>query len=108
MADVDYKSVKEDRAHLCGHDGHCAWLLGAGSKILDNIDKIPSDKGVRLLFQPAEEALGGAFPMVQEGCLEGVSEVYGGHSEPFAKTGQIFEKDGAIQAQVTEIKITLR
>lgn len=107
MADVDYKSTKEDRAHMCGHDGHCAWLLGAASKILDNIDKIPSDKTVRLFFQPAEEALGGAYPMVQEGCLEGVKEVYGAHCEPFAKTGKLFVIEGPIQAQITEINITV-
>mmetsp|Transcript_30308 Transcript_30308/g.34971 ORF Transcript_30308/g.34971 Transcript_30308/m.34971 type:complete len:400 (+) Transcript_30308:14-1213(+) len=107
LADIDYRSKKEDRSHMCGHDGHCAWLLGAASKILENLDKIPSDKTVRLLFQPAEEALGGAFPMIQEGCLQDVNEVYGAHCEPWGKTGEIYIKDGPIQAQITEINITI-
>ncbi len=92
---------------MCGHDGHCAWLLGAASRILESLDKIPSDKTVRLLFQPAEEAIGGAFPMVQEGCLQDVREVYGAHCEPFAKTGKLFVKEGPIQAQITEIVLTV-
>ena len=37
-----------------------------------NKSKLPKGKKVRLLFQPAEEGPGGAKPMIEEGCLEGV------------------------------------
>lgn len=90
---------------MCGHDGHCAWLVGAASKILEKIDTIPSDKCVRLMFQPAEEILGGAFPMVQEGCLDGVDEVYGAHNDPYFPTGKLTVKAGPTAAQITEIDI---
>ena len=90
---------------MCGHDGHCAWLLGATSKIMESLHLIPCNKTVRLLFQPAEEDVGGAVPMIQEGCLEGVNEVYGAHNAPVARTGMLLIKDGPVLSQCTEISI---
>lgn len=107
LNDVEYKSTRNDRAHMCGHDGHCAWMLGAASKLLEKIDTIPSDKVARLLFQPAEESPGGAFPMIQEGCLEGVDEVYGAHNLPLARTGKLLVKAGPVMSQVTMISIVV-
>lgn len=52
---------------MCGHDVHMSCLVGGTAKILEKIDQIPSDKHIRLLFQPAEERVGGAFGMIQEG-----------------------------------------
>lgn len=92
---------------MCGHDGHCAWLLGAASKIIEKIDIIPCNKTVRLLFQPAEEDVGGAVPMIQEGCLEGVNEVYGAHNAPVARTGLLVVKAGPVLSQLTDISITV-
>lgn len=65
---------------VCGHDGHMACLVGAVRVLSSRLDRLPRDAVVRLLFQPAEEGTargGGAEPMVREGCMEGVSEVYG-------------------------------
>ena len=82
-------------------------MLGAASKLMENIDKIPSDKTARLLFQPAEESPGGAFPMMQEGCLEGVNEVYGAHNLPVARTGKLLIKSGPVMSQVTIINVVV-
>mmetsp|Transcript_33380 Transcript_33380/g.32835 ORF Transcript_33380/g.32835 Transcript_33380/m.32835 type:complete len:187 (-) Transcript_33380:691-1251(-) len=79
---LDYASVTE-YAHMCGHDGHMAILITTGLFLKNHRNKIPSNKTVRLLFQPAEEGPGGAEPMIKEGCLEGVDEIYGYHSSPF-------------------------
>ena len=35
---------------MCGHDGHTVCLLGGASLILEHIDEIRSNKGIRLLF----------------------------------------------------------
>lgn len=107
MNDFEYKSKRDDRAHMCGHDGHCAWLLGGASKILEKINLIPSDKCVRLLFQPAEEQMGAAFLLIQEGCMAGVDEVYGAHNLPLSPTGKLLVKPGPVMAQITEIEINV-
>lgn len=79
--DLPYRSTT-NAAHMCGHDGHTACLLGGISLLLDNLEKIPSNRGVRFLFQPAEEGYIGAHYMVQDGCMKNVKEVYGLHNIP--------------------------
>ena len=79
---LPYRSAHVGTAHLCGHDGHMASLIGAATLIQRRAKKLPSNMTVRLLFQPAEEAPGGAEPMIKEGCLEGVDECYGYHVRP--------------------------
>ena len=92
-------------AHMCGHDGHMACLMSAASVIAANRHKIPSNKGVRLLLQPAEESPGGALPMVREGCMKGVDEVYGFHNIPNFDEGDIRVCVGGFFAAVTVVKI---
>jgi amidohydrolase len=66
--DCGYKSRVPDAMHACGHDVHVACLLGA-AKVLSKIkDKLKGN--VKLIFQPAEEGVGGALPMIKEGVLE--------------------------------------
>ena len=40
---------------MCGHDGHMATLVGFVPMFMAEIDKIPKNKTIRLLFQPSEE-----------------------------------------------------
>lgn len=80
-ADMDGLQMEEDNkhlpyrsegsvAHMCGHDGHMACLLALAMRFIDMQNEIPSNKSVRLLFQPSEEGPeSGAFRMVQEGCM---------------------------------------
>lgn len=83
---------------MCGHDGHMCVQLAAAEVIAKNRQKIPQGKKVRLLFQPAEEGPGGADPMIKEGCLEGVDEVYGFHNIPQFNEGEIRVCPGPIMA----------
>jgi len=103
---IDYKSINE-AAHMCGHDMHMTCLIGGTSKILEKIDQIPCDKTLRLLFQPAEETIGGAFCMIQEGALIGVDEVYGFHNRPWGKPGKLFVKPGYVMARCTGVEVTI-
>ncbi len=58
----------EGRMHGCGHDMHTASLLGA-AEILCGM-KSDINGTIKLLFQPAEEILGGAKNMIENGILE--------------------------------------
>lgn len=68
---------------------------------------MPSNKFVRLLFQPAEEGPGGAKPMIEEGCLENIDEVYGYHNIPNFDEGDIRVIEGGIFAQSTSFTIKI-
>ena len=86
---LPYRSGNEGVAHLCGHDGHMASLVGAATLIQRRCTRLPSDCTVRLLFQPAEEGPGGAAPMISEGCLDGVDEVYGAELKARASSSRL-------------------
>ena len=92
---------------MCGHDGHMATLLSTAQTLLSNVHKIPSNKTVRLLFQPAEEGPGGALPMLKEACLDNVDEIYGFHNRPIFPEGDIRVKKGPTMAATTKVQITV-
>jgi amidohydrolase len=95
-------------AHMCGHDGHTTTLLATAFCLQQSLHKIPKSQKIRLLFQPAEEGPGGAQPMVEEGCLEGVDEVYGFHNIPNFEEGDIRVCEGPIFAQSTIVRIKVK
>jgi len=94
-------------AHLCGHDGHMASLLGAATLIAKRARRLPACCTVRLLFQPAEEGPGGAKPMIEEGCLEGVDECYGYHNWPAFGYGKMHVRSGPVMAHPSSFKIKI-
>lgn len=89
---LEYASENENM-HACGHDGHTAMLLGAAKMFKDDEDKLPGK--IKLLFQPAEEGPGGAYPMVVDGVLKNpdVDYILGLHlgdlTRKDAKNGEI-------------------
>ena len=68
--------------HACGHDGHTAIGLG----VAQIIAKIKQDLHgtVKLIFQPAEEGVRGAKPIVDKGHLDDVDFLLGSHIDSFA------------------------
>jgi amidohydrolase len=76
--DVPYKSKVEGVMHACGHDVHTAALLGVARVLADKQEELKGE--VVFIFQFAEElGTGGARPMIEAGCLEGVDRIYGAH-----------------------------
>lgn len=101
-----YASEHPGLMHACGHDGHMANLLTFAEWTAANRSFIRDT--VVLIFQPAEETVGGAKRMVDEGVLEGVDAIYGIHLMPDIPKGKIASCSGPIMAQTSEIDLTLR
>ena len=103
-----FRSEHEGMMHACGHDAHVAMALGA-AKVLYSLRNELQGK-VKLLFQPAEETVGGAEPMVQAGAMENphVDRVYGIHVMPNLPVGTIETRTGTLNASTDTVKITVR
>ncbi len=106
IGDLEYKSKNEGVMHACGHDGHMAILLGAAN-VLSKNKKIKKGK-IRFIFQPAEEGGGGARYMIEDGCLEGVDEIYGLHLWNYQPLGEIGVKEGPIMAAADMFDIIVK
>ncbi len=83
---LPFASTIEGKMHACGHDIHTATLLGV-AEVLKGL--APQLAGrVVLVFQPAEEALGGAAAMIADGAAEGVDMALGFHNMPDMPVGR--------------------
>jgi len=104
---VEYKSTVEGVMHACGHDGHTSSLL-AVAKVLNN-NRHQLNGKVVLIFQHAEEKPpGGAKFMIEDGVLDGVDYVFGGHLATELLIGKIATKSGPVMASVDAFTITLQ
>lgn len=103
----DFPSQNPGYMHACGHDAHVAIQLCAARLLSEQ--KMNLSGNVKLLFQPAEETVGGAQPMVAAGVLDNprVAEVYGLHVMPNLPVGVIETRIGALNASTDEILITV-
>ncbi len=102
---LPFASQSDGKMHACGHDVHSSTLLGV-AEILSRL--APDLAGsVRLLFQPAEEILGGAAAMIQDGVLEGVDMALGFHNHPDIPVGQFAAVRGATYAACDRFRIVV-
>lgn len=65
---VPYRSQTPGVMHACGHDAHVAVGLGVAKVLAQHRDTLPGT--IKLMFQPAEEGLGGAVAMIKDGVLD--------------------------------------
>ena len=102
---LEFSSKNTGVSHACGHDGHMAMLLGAARALSDHREIYNGT--IRFIFQPAEEGEGGARYMIEDGCLDGVDEIYGIHLWNYQKLGEVGVKDGPVlaAADMFDIKV---
>jgi hippurate hydrolase len=94
-----HRSRFDGRMHACGHDGHTVMLLAAARELAER----PAFRGtVRFVFQPAEEAAGGAKAMIDEGLFERfpMDRVFGLHNWPGLAAGRFAMRVGPLMASI--------
>jgi hippurate hydrolase len=104
---LPYASRNAGRMHACGHDGHTTMLLGAARYLAATRD---FDGTAMVIFQPAEEGLGGARRMLAEGLFERFpcDELYGIHNDPGAGPGELSIVKGPAMAGAQFFDITVK
>jgi len=105
---VAYASTVPGLCHACGHDVHTTVLLGTGMVLARARDAGLLHRGVRLIFQPAEErSPGGAVDAIECGVLDDVTEVYAVHCDPRTDVGRIGIRTGPITSACDRVKVTV-
>ena len=103
---LPYASCNVGIMHACGHDGHTAMLLAAAKHIAH---KAEFSGTVNLIFQPAEEGLGGANKMMEDGLFQQFpcDAVFGMHNMPGHPQGQLVFRDGPAMASSDNVTIVI-
>lgn len=114
-ADMDALSILETGAvphastnlgvmHACGHDGHTTVLLGAARYLAETRN---FDGRVVLIFQPAEEGLGGSKAMLDDGLFDRFpcDAIYALHNWPGLPAGVIGVNPGPMMAAADHFEI---
>ncbi len=103
---LPYASRVPGRMHACGHDGHTAILLAAAQAIAAERG---FDGTLHLIFQPAEEGLGGGRRMVEEGLFERFpcDAIFALHNMPGFPVGRFGFKEGSFMASSDSVTVTV-
>jgi amidohydrolase len=96
LNEIEYRSTIDGKMHACGHDGHTSILLAVADILSKRRAELAGN--VKFVFQPAEEVIGGAEPMVKEGAMQGVDGVIGLHLMSNYPLGRVSVHAGTIFA----------
>ena len=101
-----YASRHPGRMHACGHDGHMAIALELARRLRT---KQHLSRNVLLVFQPAEEASGGAKPICDTGVFDqyAVEAIFGLHLWPGLTKGKIFSRPGEMMSRSAELDVDI-
>ena len=106
LGNQEYRSSIPGVMHACGHDGHTAILL-ATAKYLSETQNFSGT--VHFIFQPAEENLGGAKKMVEDGLFDlfPMDGIYALHNWPGLPLGHVGINSSTMMASLDSFEIVL-
>lgn len=92
-----HRSNTDGVMHACGHDGHCAMLLGAAMLLARDREFAGT---IYFIFQPAEELLSGAMAMISDGVFgdHPAEAVFSIHNDPMLPMGSVLTTPGPFMA----------
>ena len=101
-----YASEHPGRMHACGHDAHMAMVLDL-AVWLDGQADLPNN--VLLVFQPAEETVGGARDLCRSGVFEEhrVDCIFGMHLWPEVPGGIIASRKEELMIHSCEVNVNI-
>ncbi len=101
---LPYASKIDGKMHACGHDGHTATLLAAAKYLATHK---PFSGTLHVIFQPAEEGMGGAREMIQDGLfrLFPCDAVFALHNMPGHPVGKFGFLPGPFMASSDTVTI---
>ena len=104
---VSFESQNIGIMHACGHDGHMAVLLGTAKLISEIKDHLTGN--IKFIFQPGEEANGGAKCVINDGALKNpdVESIFALHMMPDLPAGTIGIKPGYLSSTDDEFIIKI-
>ena len=104
---LPFASQNPGLMHACGHDGHTAIGMGVARLLVETSDQWPGQ--VKLLFQPAEEGLGGALATVEDGVLTNPKPdaAFGLHLWNQTPGPDVFVQPGPLMAAADKFNITI-
>ncbi|MDQ2904682.1 MAG: amidohydrolase [Chloroflexota bacterium] len=104
--EIEYRSTVDGKMHACGHDGHVSIGLAVADILSKRRDQLHGN--VKFIFQPAEEIIGGAKPMVDEGAMQGVDGVIGLHLMSGYPIGRVGTRSGPVFASADRFVLTVK
>ena len=106
QTNTSFMSSHVGKMHACGHDGHMTMLLGLAKELVGKKLK----KRIVLIFQPAEEAPGGARIIVESGIFAKykITSIFGIHLYPGLTAGKFGVINGEMLAQNAEFDVLIK
>ena len=108
LLEAPFSSGTPGVMHACGHDGHTAIAITMADIMAARRAELAGT--AVFVFQPAEEVLGGARPMIDAGALENphVEEIYGLHLTTLQRVGQVQVRPGPAMASADAFSVEIR
>ncbi len=106
-SDLPWASSRPGLMHACGHDIHTTTLLGVAELLRDLAPQLAGT--VKLVFQPAEEGLGGMQAMIDDGVMDGpkIDMALAFHNHPEMPVGSFGFVRGAALAAADRFDIVV-